>query len=139
MRVLLIDTGSPTPVYIQIQDSIRARVRDGTLVPGAPLPSVRQLASDLAINANTVAKAYMLLEREGIVRTVRRRGTFIAEAARARALAASDQRLDEAVDRLFAETAALGIDPGQFLEAMKRRLELEEARSRERPERGGSR
>ena len=84
MRILEIDTRSAVPIYAQIMDQIRALVRERELVPGDPLPSVRQLAGDLEINPNTVARSYGLLAREGILETARRRGTLIADSARDR-------------------------------------------------------
>ena len=77
--VLTVDASSETPIYVQIMDQIRARVRDGALLAGTPLPSVRQLAGDLEVNPNTVAKAYALLEHEGVLLTRSRRGVFVAE------------------------------------------------------------
>jgi GntR family transcriptional regulator len=126
LRYLVIDTRSAVPVYLQIVEQIRARVSDGSLAPGAPLPSVRQMATDLGINPNTVAKAYMLLERDSIVLTVRRRGTFIAEAARKRADASLDLRIDEAIDRILGEAPFHGMQRGRLLEALKRKLRKDE-------------
>ncbi len=62
-----LDEASPQPKYLQIVEQVKAHVAAGTLAPGAPLPSVRQLASDLSINVNTVIAAYRALEVEGIV------------------------------------------------------------------------
>ena len=122
MRYIAIDTRSSTPVFQQIVDQIRGQVVAGDLDPGAPLPSVRQLAFDLGINPNTVAKSYMLLERDGVTETIRRRGTFIAQDAQARAGSVVDRRMDEAVDRLINEATNLGLDPQRFLEAVRQRL-----------------
>lgn len=121
MTYLEIDTRSSVPVYAQIMDRLRALIRDGRLEPDARLPSVRQLAADLEINPNTVAKAYGLLEREGLLRTARRRGTVVAESARDAARRTADDRLKEAVDRTLEETAALGVDLPELLEVLRRR------------------
>ncbi len=125
MRYLVIDTRSAVPVYIQIIEQIRARVSEGSLAPGTPLPSVRQMAIDLGINPNTVAKAYMLLERDSIVLTVRRRGTFIADSARRRAEASLDQRIDDAIERMLGEAPFQGMQRGRLLEALRRKLRRE--------------
>jgi GntR family transcriptional regulator len=122
MRYLTIDTQSAVPVYLQIMEQIRTRVTEGDLAPGSPIPSVRQMATDLGINPNTVAKAYMLLEREGIILTVRRRGTFVSEMALARARQSLDARIDTTVDRIVDEVVALGIDKTQLLAALRRKL-----------------
>ncbi len=77
---LTIDTSCPRPVYEQIVMLVQEAVTTGQLAQGSPLPRIRQLASDLEINANTVAKAYQILEQRHIVVTAGRRGTFIHEA-----------------------------------------------------------
>lgn len=75
--MLEIDLHSPVPVYEQILLQIRSAITGGELALGASLPPIRQLAADLEVNPATVAKAYQLLERDGIVRTAGRRGTFV--------------------------------------------------------------
>ena len=123
MWTLTLDTKSLTPIYLQIIDQIRAGVRAAELVSGAPLPAVRQLASDLEINPNTVAKAYLLLEREGIVRSVPRRGCFVAETARRLARQSADERLGLALDQILDETARLGLDQEDLLRSLRLKLE----------------
>lgn len=123
MRILVVDLQSATPVYVQIQDQIRARVGDGSLPPGTPLPPVRQLAADLRLNPNTVAKAYLLLEREGILRTLRRRGTFVADGGPGNARLAADRRFDDALEHTLEEASRLGLRPSDVLDAVRRRLQ----------------
>jgi GntR family transcriptional regulator len=72
-----IDTSHPTPLYHQLDRAIRFAIATGKLALGDQLPTVRQLAVDLRINANTVAKVYGELERLGIVETRRGVGTFV--------------------------------------------------------------
>jgi len=72
-----IDVRDPTPVFAQLVTQIKAGVLDGALEPGYALPAIRQLANDLQLNHNTVAKAYRILERDTIIETLGRRGTFI--------------------------------------------------------------
>ena len=74
-----LDTADARPIYQQIMDEVRRAVVVGTLLPGDPLPSVRQLAADLRINPNTVAQAYRELERAGAVHVRRGQGTFVSE------------------------------------------------------------
>jgi GntR family transcriptional regulator len=75
-----IDPDDARPIYVQIVDEVRrARVLE-TIRPGEPLPSVRQLASELRVNPNTVQQAYRELEREGAVYVRRGQGTFISDA-----------------------------------------------------------
>ncbi|MFC1500130.1 GntR family transcriptional regulator [Candidatus Zixiibacteriota bacterium] len=73
-----IDPADSRPIYMQIMDEVRRAVVVGTASPDSPLPSVRQLASDLRVNPNTVQQAYRELEREGLIYIRRGQGTFIA-------------------------------------------------------------
>ena len=77
MRVS-ISTTDPRAIYLQIMDEIRRALVLGYLKPEDPLPSIRQLASELRVNPNTVAQAYTELEREGVVYVRRGRGTFVS-------------------------------------------------------------
>jgi len=72
-----IDTNRSTPLFKQLMDQIKKGVMDGLLKPDDPLPSIRQLANDLELNHNTVAKAYRLLERDSVIQTKGYRGTSI--------------------------------------------------------------
>ena len=72
-----IDTNLSTPLFKQLMDQIKKAVIDGLLKPDDPLPSIRQLANDLELNHNTVAKAYRLLERDSVIQTKGYRGTSI--------------------------------------------------------------
>ena len=72
-----VDRASPLPVYVQLAEQIRLLVRRGALGPGDPLPTVRELAVALGINANTVARVYRDLQQEGLLRLERGLGTFV--------------------------------------------------------------
>ncbi|HEU0012061.1 MAG TPA: GntR family transcriptional regulator [Longimicrobium sp.] len=74
-----INTADPRPIYVQIMDEVRRAIVLQTLRPEDPLPSVRQLATDLRLNPNTVAQAYRELERDGVVYVRRGQGTFVAQ------------------------------------------------------------
>ncbi|HKZ26128.1 MAG TPA: GntR family transcriptional regulator [Acidimicrobiia bacterium] len=76
-----IDKQNGVPVYIQLTEQIRLLIREGVLKTGAPMPTVRSLAVDLGINANTVARVYHELATNDLLRTERGRGTFVAEDA----------------------------------------------------------
>lgn len=73
-----INTTDPRPIYQQIMDEIRRALVLGSLQPGDALPSIRQLASELRVNPNTVAQAYRELERDGTAYVQRGQGTFIS-------------------------------------------------------------
>ena len=72
-----IDNNLSTPLFKQLMDQIKKAVIDGLLKPGDSLPSIRQLANDLELNHNTVAKAYQILERDSVIQTKGYRGTSI--------------------------------------------------------------
>ncbi|MFB3895782.1 MAG: GntR family transcriptional regulator [bacterium] len=76
---ILIDTASGLPIYLQIINQIKYSIAMEAIKSGDQLPSVRELASQLRVNPNTVAKAYTELERDGIVFTKRGEGTFVSD------------------------------------------------------------
>lgn len=78
---LRIDGASTTSPYEQVRTQIAAAVNDGSLPAGTKLPTVRRLATDLGLAANTVARAYRELEADGVLLTEGRRGTFVASRA----------------------------------------------------------
>ena len=78
---IVIHTNAAEPVYEQIVRQIHHAVKSGKLTPDTPLPTVRQLAGDLVINRNTVARAYRILEEQGVILTAGRKGTFIRQDA----------------------------------------------------------
>ena len=80
---IVIDTSDSVPVFAQLIDQIKKAVLSGELSSGATLPSIRQLANDMGLNHNTVAKAYRLLERDVVIETKGYRGTFIHPDAKA--------------------------------------------------------
>ena len=74
---ILINTSDPDPIFAQLVGQIKKGVLAGELSPGSSLPSIRQLANDLGLNHNTVAKAYRFLERDSVIQTKGYRGTFV--------------------------------------------------------------
>jgi DNA-binding transcriptional regulator YhcF (GntR family) len=95
MLTLTIDRGLDDPVYEQVANQVRRLVASGALVPGTALPSVRQLAGDLGVNLNTIARAYRLLESEGFLVIRDRAGVAVAEPAAQIEHAARDKLLDQ--------------------------------------------
>jgi len=78
MSIILVDIKSRVPIYEQIIASVKEAVITGLLSADEPLPSVRSLAGELAINPNTIQKAYSELERQGIVYSVPGKGSFVS-------------------------------------------------------------
>lgn len=76
---LELDFRSHAPIYLQIVEHIKSQVATGALSPGDQLPTVRQLAADLRVNFNTVARAYRMLDEAGLISTQQGRGTYVLE------------------------------------------------------------
>jgi GntR family transcriptional regulator len=125
---LHIDPSSGTPIYRQIVDQVRQAVASGVLKPGDRLPSVRDLAVELAVNPNTIAKAYQELERDGVIETPRGRGSFVADRDHTLPEAERIRQFREAVDRLVADAYRLRIDPEQAVAILRERLAEAERR-----------
>jgi len=121
-----INLESGVPIYMQLVDRIRQMVATGNLQPGQQLPTMRQLAADLRINYNTVGRAYLLLEQEGIISTQQGRGTYVAsrltgeEVKRLRAA-----KLQSMIDQLLQEAAALGYGEPEIVQNLRQRLHAE--------------
>jgi GntR family transcriptional regulator len=116
-----LDNGSGVPVYRQLIDQVQAGIATGTLSVGAQIPTVRQVAVDLAINPNTVMRAYRELEIRGVLDTQQGTGTFIA----ARGPQIEDdgraRRLDQLIDEFVARAGAGGFTLAEILDALKER------------------
>jgi GntR family transcriptional regulator len=114
-------------LYAQLDRGIRAAIAAGRLKAGDRLPTVRQLAVDLRINANTVAKVYAELERAGVLATQRGIGTFVRDSPSSTAPTTRRDRereLRPLVDRLLADASAIGIpfhEVMQFLKSLETR------------------
>ncbi|MCE9634933.1 MAG: GntR family transcriptional regulator [Planctomycetes bacterium] len=104
-----VDPSSAEPLFAQIVSGVKHAVATGRLAPGDRLPSVRELARELVINPNTIAKAYEALEAEGITLSRHGAGTFIAER---RAVLSGDEqrrRIREALTALLTDAVHLGL------------------------------
>src|SRR5690348_1957470 len=109
MTGVAIDARDPTPIYAQLDRALRAAIATGRLAPGDQLPTVRQLAVDLRVNANTVARVYGELERDGVLETRRGVGSFVAATrGQARTPAEHTKRLRALVTRVLADASAAG-------------------------------
>lgn len=97
---IIINIDDETPLFTQLIVQIKAAVVSEKIKVGIPLPSIRQLANDLEINHKTVAKAYRILERDGVIETKGYRGTFIHP----NAIANCANDMNQAVNKLLKET-----------------------------------
>ncbi|HYM21899.1 MAG TPA: GntR family transcriptional regulator [Vicinamibacterales bacterium] len=109
MALVTIDPKDTVPIYAQIENAVRAAIATGRLKVGDQLPTVRQMAVDLGVNANTIARVYMDLEHMGVIETRRGIGSFVA-ASRSEARPAADaaKRLRAFVLKVLSDADGLG-------------------------------
>jgi GntR family transcriptional regulator len=103
-----IDLHSGVPVYRQLIDQVRSGIASGSLTAGDQLPTVRQLAVDLAINPNTVMRAYRELELGGLLETHQGTGTFISHKKLEKNSAERDRQLGQMAGEFAARAGAAG-------------------------------
>lgn len=112
---LQVDFRSAAPIYTQIVEQIRGQLLSGRLKPGDQLPTVRQLAAELRVNFNTIARAYRILDESGLISTQQGRGTYIWEPP---SPAEGEQRrqrtLQELAKEYLSQAAALGFAPEEI-------------------------
>ena len=120
--LLRVDPSSSEPIFEQIVFRVKHAVAGGSLKSGDRLPSVRELAKDLAINPNTVARAYESLESEGVI--VRRQGAgcFVTERGSVLSTGERKRRLVDLVQRLVTEGFHLGFGALELRDALAERL-----------------
>lgn len=111
-----VNPRSDVPIYQQLVDGVKKAVARGILAPGDKLPSVRELAGRIAINPNTIAKAYQEMEREGIIETLRGRGTFVAE-VRTRGIDREEKkrRMREMLEKVLVEAYYMQMEEEEVL------------------------
>jgi len=119
---IVIRIEDPKPVYEQIVFQIEQGVRAGQLEAGTRLPSIRQLAQDLDLNQNTVAKAYGILETHGIVKTLGRRGTVISKDSGGRIKQKAQQAAHEKLSEVVNSLQASGLSAGDITRAFRAAL-----------------
>ena len=117
-----LDLQSGVPVYRQIIDQVRAGMASGTLVAGDQLPTVRQLAVDLAINPNTVVRAYRELELGGLLESHQGTGTFISSQKIKRSESERERQLTQIVGDFVARAGAAGLTVEDLLERLRESL-----------------
>ncbi|TFC50459.1 GntR family transcriptional regulator [Cryobacterium sp. TMT1-21] len=114
---LVIDPHSPTPPFEQLRGQVIEGVRTGALAPGDKLPTVRRLAEDLGLAANTVARAYRELEQDEVIETRGRLGSFIAATGDA-----THQQAQRAAVAYAERMRALGLPPEEALQIVRAAL-----------------
>lgn len=118
---------SGVPVYRQIIDQILGGIASGAVCPGDQLPTVRQLAVDLAVNPNTIVRAYRELEIRGVLSTQQGVGTFVTALPVGPGEAERQRQLDQLIGEFMARAGSSGFTAGDVVERMKEFL-LEQRR-----------
>jgi len=118
---LEIDAASGTPIYLQIVNQVKYLVASGQLDPEEEIPPIRTLAEQLIINPNTVARAYLELERAGIVMKRQGSGTFVAANPPLVGKRQRQRILSDRIDALLTEARQLGVEMNELLELLQAR------------------
>ena len=133
--IIRLEKASGIPLTRQILDQIRTQYATGALQSGDQLPSVRQLALDLAVNQNTILRVYERLEAEGLLERRHGSGTFVANGARANPLRREQEKLRLEAEQIVRHARALGIGAGELLDIVAELYGKESTESRERERR----
>src|SRR5213076_28908 len=120
MSIVAVDPRDATPIYAQLERGLRAAIATSRLRPGDQLPTVRQLAVELRVNANTVARVYAELERAGVIETRRGVGSFVSADGRTEARPTREKvkRLRAFVTHLLSEVDRAGFTIDEVLEEL---------------------
>jgi len=124
-----IDFRSETALTAQIVEQIQRRVLSGALKPGDQLPTVRQLAAELRVNFNTVARAYRILDELGLISTQQGRGTYIWEPPPEDTDAHRRRALEQITRHFLSDAAALGFSEDEMRAAIEQQLQQDAART----------
>jgi GntR family transcriptional regulator len=116
-----ISTGDGVPIYLQIANQVKYLVASGRLAAGDELSPIRVLAHQLLVNPNTVARAYLELERDGVVQKRHGSGTYVSDTGSPLARKERVKILSERVDALLAEARHLEVEPQELLRLIKER------------------
>jgi GntR family transcriptional regulator len=125
---IVIHANAPEPVYEQVVRQIHEAVKSGRLKPETALPSVRQLAGDLMINRNTVARAYRILEDQGVILTAGRKGTFVRHNAAQEVAKVTSSRAERGMRRIIKTLMLEGLSRKEITDIFTAALSLEARR-----------
>lgn len=115
-----INPRASDPIYLQIIRGVKSAVARGLLLPGEKLSSVRELATELAVNHNTVARAYQELERDKVIEVIVGRGTFVSLNPKPSNIEERTQELKDSIKTWLIEAHHLGLSADEFLDMVKR-------------------
>ncbi len=127
--MITIDTSGFIPIYEQIKKGIKSEVSLGVLKPNQALPSIRDLAAELVVNPNTVARAYRELELEGFISTRKGKASLVAENSSALIEKEKTRLIEEVIDRAISEARKFGLNSSEIKKIVESRLKNQERRS----------
>ena len=113
--LILQDNG--VPIYVQLRDQIAAAIGRGDLKPGARLPTMREVAVALAVDLNTVQRAYAALQEEGLLSTVQGRGSFVAD--QPKPVRDRENEIGILAAKVAAQAQAAGVSPDELADALR--------------------
>ncbi|HEY5094038.1 MAG TPA: GntR family transcriptional regulator [Candidatus Eremiobacteraceae bacterium] len=122
--IFTVDPHSGVPIYLQLIAVVKRSVALGVLVPGEQLPTVKQLATTLTVNANTVARSYRELERDGVIETSPGRGSFVrGNGSQVASTKAATDSAAAAIDGAVREAKSMGLDRAGVTQLVEQVLE----------------
>lgn len=123
-----IDSRSSTPIYQQIIDGMKENILKGILKPGDKLPSVRELSALITANPNTVSRAYMELERQNVIETLRGRGTYVSALYQPRMEEERMNTLKDNLKKIIIEAHYLGLSKEDIINLMESSYNFDESK-----------
>jgi GntR family transcriptional regulator len=127
--MITIETSGFIPIYEQIKKGIKSEISLGVLKANEALPSIRDLAAELVINPNTVARAYRELELEGFITTRKGKASFVSENSSALIQREKVRLVEDVFDRAIAEARKFGLDAAGIRRIVESRLKNQEKRT----------
>ncbi len=122
-----IDPNNGIPIYEQLVRQVKFAVADGVLVPGQVIPSVREMAKQIAVNPNTVQRAYLQLQSEEILQALRGRGMAVCETAKGRCVSDRQHLIAERLAAVLGEALHAGLSAEQLREMFEKSVSKAQA------------
>jgi GntR family transcriptional regulator len=121
--MMKVDTSSFVPIYEQIKNELKKEILRGDLKPNDPLPSIRDLATELLVNPNTVARAYRDLERDEVIFTRKGKGCYLSDESTKLMTEERKSILTQSFDEMIEEAKRFGLTPEEINELFQERLD----------------
>jgi GntR family transcriptional regulator len=120
--MMKVDTSSYVPIYEQIKNELKKEILRGDLKPNDPLPSIRDLATELLVNPNTVARAYRDLERDGVIFTRKGKGCYVSDDSTKLMSEERKSILTQSFDAMIRDAIRFGLNPEEIKKLFDERL-----------------